>query len=88
MTEADLYDIAREALWVIIKIAAPILLTALFVGLVIALFQSLTQIQEMSLTFVPKMLVTFVTLVLFLPFMLHTLMDFAQKIIDRVIAGG
>ncbi len=88
MTEADLYDLARDALWVVIKISGPILLTALAVGLIIALFQSLTQIQEMSLTFVPKMLVTFAALVLFFPFMLHTLMDFAQRIMDRVISGG
>lgn len=88
MTEAELIDIAREAIWVMIKVAAPSLLTGLAIGLVISLFQALTQIQEMTLTFVPKVLLVFASLILFLPFMLASLTDFMKFIIDRMIAGG
>jgi flagellar biosynthetic protein FliQ len=88
MNEADLIGITREALVVMLKISAPALLAGLGVGLIISLFQALTQIQEQTLTFVPKVVVIFVTLLLFLPFMLHTLMDFTRSIMDHVIAGG
>ncbi len=50
-------------------------------------FQALTQIQEMTLTFVPKMLVILLSLLLFLPFMLQTLISFTQGLMERVISG-
>ena len=75
MTGSEVMDIAQEAMWVLLKVCAPILLTALIVGLVIALFQALTQIQEMTLTFVPKIIAIFVAMVIFLPFMGQTLTD-------------
>ena len=50
-------DVAREGILVLIKLASPLMLVALVVGLVVSLFQALTQIQEMTLAFVPKILV-------------------------------
>jgi flagellar biosynthetic protein FliQ len=88
MTEAELIEVSRESMVVMLKMAAPALLSGLVIGLLISLFQALTQIQEMTLTFVPKVLVIFTVLLLFLPFMLHTLMDFTHSIMDRMIAGG
>ena len=88
MTEAELIDVAREAMMVMLKVAAPSLLAGLAIGLVISLFQALTQIQEMTLTFVPKLVLVFVTLLLFLPFMLHSLIDFTHSMMDRAVAGG
>lgn len=88
MTEAELIDIARESILVMIKVAAPTLLTGLVIGLIISLFQALTQIQEMTLTFVPKVLMVFASLIVFLPFMLNTLMDFMRTIMDRIVAGS
>ncbi|CUW37272.1 flagellar biosynthesis protein [Magnetospirillum sp. XM-1] len=88
MTEPELIDIARESILVMLKVAAPTLLTGLVVGLVISIFQTLTQIQEQTLTFVPKMLLVFASMILFLPFMLHSLTEFWRMIMDRVIAGG
>jgi flagellar biosynthetic protein FliQ len=88
MTEADLIEVSRDAVVVMFKAAAPALLASLAVGLFISLFQALTQIQEMTLTFVPKIVVVFVTLLLFLPFMLHTLIDFTHQMMDKAIAGG
>ncbi|MGE5504166.1 MAG: flagellar biosynthesis protein FliQ [Actinomycetota bacterium] len=88
MTEADLIELARESIMVMIKVAAPTLLTGLAVGLIVSIFQALTQIQEMTLTFVPKMLLVFASMILFLPFMMNTLIDFWKLIMDRVVAGG
>ncbi len=88
MTEAELIELARESMVVMIKVAAPPLLAGLAVGLIISLFQALTQIQEMTLTFVPKVLAVFLVMLLFLPFMLHTLTDFTHMVLDRAISGG
>ena len=54
MTVGDILDITREALWIIIKCSAPMLIVSLVVGLVISIFQTATSIQEQTLTFVPK----------------------------------
>lgn len=88
MTEAQLLDIAREGIWCMIKISAPVLLAGLAVGLLVAVLQSVTQLQETTLTFVPKALVMFGALVLFLPFMINTLSDFWRSVLDRMISGG
>ena len=88
MTEAEMIEIAREGMLVMLKISAPPLLAGLAVGLIVSLFQAVTQIQEQTLTFVPKVLIVFLTLLLFLPFMMHTLMDFTHGVMDRMVAGG
>ena len=88
MNESDLLELARSAMLVMIKVAAPPLLAGLAVGLLISLFQALTQIQEATLTFVPKVLTVLLVLLLCLPFMLHTLFDFTHMVLDRAIAGG
>lgn len=88
MTEAELIDIAREAILTMVIVAAPPLLTGLAVGLAISILQTITQIQEMTLTFVPKVLLVFGSVIMFLPFMLNTLNTFWKSMLDRVIAGG
>ena len=88
MNGADVLDIAQEAIWVLIKVSGPVMMVALFVGLIIALFQALTQIQEMTLTFVPKIIAIFISLFLFLPFMGETLADFMNLIAERIISLG
>lgn len=85
MNGADVIDVARDALWVVIMVAGPIMLIALIVGLVISLFQALTQIQEMTLTFVPKIIAIFASLLIFLPYMGDTLGAFMQRIVERII---
>ncbi len=55
MTEGDLLDVLREALWMALVMATPVLGIALVVGLAIGLFQALTSVQELTLTFVPKL---------------------------------
>jgi len=85
MELAQVLDVSREAIIVLLKLAAPLMLVALAVGLVISLFQALTQIQEMTLAFVPKILVIFVSLLFFLPFMVTTLITFTQGLATRII---
>jgi flagellar biosynthesis protein FliQ len=88
MNAVDVIDISRDALVVMLKISAPVMLIALIVGLSISLFQALTQIQEMTLAFVPKILVIFISLLLFMPFMLTSLVTFTEGIFDKITALG
>ncbi len=88
MNSADVMEVSREAVVVMLKIGSPVLLLALTVGLVISLFQALTQMQEMTLTFVPKALVIVVSLMVFLPFMLGVLVTFTEGLMDRIVALG
>ena len=69
MTGPETLDVARDAIWTIIIVSAPLLIVGLVVGVAISLVQALTQIQEQTLVFVPKIIAIFVTLVLALPFM-------------------
>ena len=88
MTGAAVLDLAREGIWVMILVAAPMMIVGLVVGVVIALFQALTQIQEMTLVFVPKILAIFVTMLLSLPFMGAILGGYMSKLADMIITGG
>lgn len=88
MNDVAVIEVGREALFVVLKISAPIMIAGMVIGLIIALFQALTTIQEMTLTFVPKIIVIFVTIILFLPFMLTTLTEFSHTLFDRIVAGG
>ena len=88
MSGETVLDLAREGIWVMILVAAPMMIVGLLVGVVIALFQALTQIQEMTLVFVPKILSIFVVMLLALPFMGATLGTYMQRIADMIIVGG
>jgi len=83
MDEGVLLEISRDAVIVTLKVAAPIMLVALVVGLIISLFQALTQIQEATLTFVPKILIVFAAMLLLAPFMLHSLIEFTEQLMSR-----
>jgi len=88
LNEAQVLDFAREAVIAMLKVATPIMIIGMIVGLTISLFQALTSIQEMTLTFVPKIIVIFVGVMLMLPFMLSSLTTFSQGLFDRMIALG
>ncbi|MBT3557176.1 MAG: flagellar biosynthesis protein FliQ [Rhodospirillales bacterium] len=85
MNRTDVLDIGREALTVILMTAGPIMGAGLLIGVAIALFQALTTIQEMTLTFVPKILVIFTALIVFLPYMMNTVIEFSERMYDRMI---
>jgi len=84
VTGPEVLDFAREAIWLMLAMAAPIMLVGLGVGVTIALFQALTQVQEMTLVFVPKIIAIFVALLLFLPLMGGLMAGFMTMILDRI----
>ncbi|MBN8542914.1 MAG: flagellar biosynthesis protein FliQ [Alphaproteobacteria bacterium] len=84
MQETEVIDVAREALWTMMIVGWPMMITALIVGLAVSLFQALTQIQEMTLTFVPKVIAMVFIMMLTLPFMLNTLRDFNNNLYERI----
>ncbi len=86
MTPTDVVDVAREAIWVLLAVASPVMLVALGVGLIVALVQALTQVQEMTLAFVPKILAIFLSLILFFPFMITSMIDLMEQITQRISA--
>ncbi|CCQ74106.1 flagellar biosynthesis protein FliQ [Magnetospira sp. QH-2] len=86
MTQTAVLELGRDSMYVIFKLALPIMLAGMGIGLVIALFQALTSLQEMTLTFVPKIVVIFAALVMFLPFMMTTMIEFGNKIFDIIIS--
>jgi len=88
VTEIEVIDIAKDALWVLLVAGAPVMTIAMGVGLIIALFQALTQIQEMTLTFVPKIIAVFLGLMVFLPFMVSTLDTFTERMFNRMTQVG
>ena len=88
LTAGEALDIAREALFTILIVSAPVMLVALGVGLVISLLQALTQIQEATLSFVPKILAIFAILLITLPFMGEQLGAFTLQIMARVGERG
>ena len=88
MNEVEVLDISREAIFTLIKVVSPVLLVALFIGLIIGIFQALTQIQEMTLAFVPKILGVFFTLILLFPFMLNQMRMLSDTLFDKIVNGG
>ena len=88
MNEAQVMDFAREAVFTMLKVATPIMIVGLIVGLAISLFQALTSIQEMTLTFVPKILVVFTSLLVLLPSMLDIMQRFMESVADRIVGIG
>ena len=85
MDESVLLEVGRDAVIVTLKLGAPLMIIALLIGLIISLFRALTQIQEVTLTFVPKIIVVFIAMLLLAPFMLHTLTDFTERIMQQAI---
>lgn len=87
MTGPETLDIARDAIFTLIIVSAPVMLVGLIVGLAISLFQALTQIQEMTISFVPKILAIFIALLVALPFMAERLHGQMLRIASHIISG-
>jgi flagellar biosynthetic protein FliQ len=88
MSEAMIYDVLRQALWVAVKISAPMLAIALAAGIAIGLLQALTSVQEMTITFVPKVGAMLAVFWISMSFMTATLVSFFRDIVVPMIAGG
>lgn len=87
MTGPEVLDVARDAIYTLIIVSAPVMLVGLAVGVAISLLQALTQIQEMTIAFVPKILAIFISLLVALPFMAEKMNAEMLRLAAR-IAGG
>lgn len=83
----DVLTVSRDAMWVTLKLAGPMMIVGLVIGLAVSLFQALTQIQEMTLAFVPKIVATFVVFLLMMPFMVATMIGFTRELATRIVTG-
>lgn len=87
MTEVDVITLIREALFVTLKVSAPILITALVVGLIIGIIQTTTSIQEPTIAFVPKLIAIFVVIVVFASWMVRVMTEYTRNLffmIDKI----
>ena len=80
MTIDAVSDMAREAMYLIIRVSLPVLLVSLVVGLIISIFQTVTSIQEQTLTFVPKIIAIFLALVLFGQWMMNSMVEYMVEL--------
>ena len=88
MNQADVLEISRLTFLVILKAGGPIMAAGLIIGLIIAVFQTLTSIQEMTLTFVPKIIIIFAAVIVFMPFMMTSVIDFNNTLYDKIVGLG
>jgi len=77
-------EVLKATMFQAVTLAAPILLTAMVIGLLVSLFQAVTSISEATLTFVPKALGIIVLLAILLPWILRTIVDFTTAIFERI----
>lgn len=77
-------EIGRQAIEVTLLISAPMLITALVIGLIVSIFQAATQLNESTLQFVPKLVAMFVVLLLLGPWMLQYLIDYIQRLFGSI----
>jgi flagellar biosynthetic protein FliQ len=84
MTPGTVMEIGRQAIEVTLIMSAPMLLTALIVGLIVSIFQAATQLNEATLQFVPKLVVMFMVLLLVGPWMLQYMMDYIQRLFESI----
>jgi flagellar biosynthesis protein FliQ len=79
-------DLIRRAIEIALLVSAPLLITALLVGIAVSLVQAVTQIQEQTLTFIPKLILIALVFVLTLPWMMGTLVDYLTGVIRSLPA--
>jgi flagellar biosynthetic protein FliQ len=84
MTPQQVFALGQSGLFHLIIVAAPLLGTALAVGLVVSIFQAATQINEATLSFVPKILGAVAVLALFGPWMMTTLVEYLREMLLRI----
>jgi flagellar biosynthesis protein FliQ len=87
MTPEYVVDIAQKVIETTLLLSAPILILSLVVGLLVSLLQAVTQINEATLTFLPKILVVAIALVVFMPWMLTTMISFTTQMLTNFSIG-
>jgi flagellar biosynthetic protein FliQ len=83
MNEIIVIDIARQAIFLVLKVSAPILITSLVVGLIVSILQTVTSIQEQTLTFVPKLIAVFLVIMLFGNWILTSVKEFMVELFSN-----
>ncbi len=80
MNEDTIIDLSQQALYVVVSLAAPMLISALVIGLVVGMFQAATQINEMTLSFIPKLFILVIALMVAGPWMLDLLVNYTRDL--------
>ncbi len=80
MTPEMVVSLGRDAIYLMLLVSAPMLLSGLLIGLIISILQAVTQVHEMTLTFIPKIVVVAVSLIIFLPWIINKLVDFTHQL--------
>ena len=83
MNEVVVIDIARQALFLVLKTAAPMLLTSLVVGLIVSILQTITSIQEQTLTFVPKLIAVFLVIMLVGNWVITSIAEYTKELFSN-----
>lgn len=84
MTPETVITIGQQAIEMTLMLSAPLLLSALVIGLVVSIFQAATQINEMTLSFIPKLLGIFMALILTGPWIVNTMVDYIQRLFGNI----
>lgn len=84
MTAQHVLTMGQQALYIMVLLSAPLLITALAVGLVVSVLQAATQINEMTLSFLPKLLAMFLVLIAAGPWMLALIVDYLQRVLTSI----
>jgi flagellar biosynthetic protein FliQ len=84
MNESTVIDLARETVYVALILAAPALAVGMIVGIAVAVFQAVTSVQEQTMTLVPKLLCVCITLLVIMPWMLTTLLEFTRRMFGGI----
>lgn len=84
MSSEFVLTLAEQGIYTILLVTAPLLILALAVGLLVSIFQATTQIQEQTLAFIPKIVAVLVGLIFFGPWMLTTMVEFTENILQNI----
>jgi flagellar biosynthetic protein FliQ len=83
MNDTIIIDIARQAVYLVLKASAPMLLASLVVGLIVSILQTVTSIQEQTLTFVPKLVAVFLVIILAGSWILNSLREYMVELFSN-----
>lgn len=84
MSSEFVLTLAEQGIYTILLVTGPLLILALAVGLLVSIFQATTQIQEQTLAFIPKIVAVLVGLIFFGPWMLTTMVEFTENILQNI----
>lgn len=84
MSEIEIIAIGKDAITTVLLVASPVLGCGILVGLLVSIFQATTQIQEQTLTFIPKIMAVLGSLVIFGPWMLRNITNFARSLYENL----